>query len=147
VDDALGWNYNLAAAEGPGGMVASGKAAADLLPARSAWPNWPPNYGFIEGTVERRFLMPGDAVDRFGRAGGYSVAPLGTPVEMRSLWPGTEQIGYNAYQVLKPIEVQAGGTLPWFGQPGLGTQFKLPVSIDILLDRGFLKPLPPLPKP
>lgn len=59
---------------------------------------------------------------------------------MRALPPGTEQTApFNAYRVLKPIEVDAGYSAPWFGQKGLGIQYEFPVSIDVLIKRGFLE--------
>jgi RHS repeat-associated protein len=124
------------------GGAARGTAAktTDLLPARSPWPA---NNGFIEGTVERKFLMPGDTVDRYGFGGGKFVSPAGTAMGARALRPGTENLPFNIYQVMKPIEVNAGGSIPWFGQPGLGTQYQLPVSVNVLIKRGFLAPLHP----
>jgi hypothetical protein len=110
-----------------------------LLPARSPWPA---NSGFIEGTVERKFLMPGETFDRYGFGGGKFVSPVGTPIEARALRPGTESLPFNTYQVVKPFEVNAGGVQPWFGQPGLGTQYELPVSVNTLLNRGIIKPAP-----
>jgi len=107
--------------------------------ARSPWPG---NSGFIEGTVERRFLMPGETFDRYGFGGGTFVSPAGTPFEARALRAGTEKLPFNTYQVVKPFEVNAGGVQPWFGQPGLGTQYELPVSVNTLLKRGIIKPAP-----
>ena len=45
-------------------------------------------------------------------------------------------------EVLKPISVQAGTAMPWYGQPGGGTQFVLPNSIGNLIADGSLKILP-----
>jgi hypothetical protein len=88
--------------------------------------------------------MPGDLIDRYGFEGGNAVSPIGTSFGARSLPP--EYLGtrpYNAYQVLKPIEVDTGVVAPYFGQPGLGIQHDLPVSVEILLRRGFLGRYPP----
>jgi hypothetical protein len=115
------------------------KGTTSLLPARSPWPG---NSGFIEGTVERKFLMPGETIDRYGFGGGRFVSPAGTPVGARALRPGTENLPFNTYQVVKPFKVNAGGVQPWFGQPGLGTQYELPVSVNTLLNRGIIKPAP-----
>ena len=119
------------------GLVAA-KTTTSL--ARSPWPA---NSGFIERTVERKFLMPGEAVDRYGFGGGRFVSPAGTSVEARALRPRPENLRFNTYQVVKPIEVNAGGVQPWFGQPGLGTQCELPVSVNVLLKRGFIQPVTP----
>jgi RHS repeat-associated protein len=104
---------------------------------------WPGNSGFIEGTVERQFLMPGQVVDRYGFGGGRFVSPAGTSVKARALRPGTDTLPFNSYQVVKPIEVNAGGVQPWFGQPGLGMQYELPVSVNVLLKRGLIQAVTP----
>jgi hypothetical protein len=103
---------------------------------------WPANRGFIEGTVERKFLMPGETIDRYGFGGGKFVSPTGTPFEIRALRPGTESLPYNNYRVAKPFEVNSGAVAPAFNQPGLGTQYELPISIDILLKRGVIEKVP-----
>lgn len=87
--------------------------------------------------------MPGEVVDRYGFGGGKFVSPAGTSVEARALRPGTENLPFNTYRVVKPIEVNSGGVAPWFGQPGLGTQHELPVSVNTFLKRGYLEPLNP----
>jgi len=106
-------------------------------------PYWPANRGFL-GQSQRDFLMPGMQIDRYGGNAGKFVAPSGTPFEARSLpaqYLHTKP--YNAFEVLKPIEVDAGITAPALGQRGLGVQYELPVSIDVLIKRGFLKPINP----
>jgi hypothetical protein len=45
--------------------------------------------------------------------------------------------------VLKPIEVDAGFSAPWFGYRGLGRQYELPVSIDVLIKKRFLERITP----
>ena len=106
-------------------------------------PYWPANRGFL-GQSQRDFLMPGMQIDRYGGNAGKFVEPSGTPFEARSLpaqYLHTKP--YNAFEVLKPIEVDAGITAPALGQRGLGVQYELPVSIDVLIKRGFLKPINP----
>jgi hypothetical protein len=46
------------------------------------------------------------------------------------------------YEVINPIpEVNPGSAAPWFGKPGTGTQYQLPMSIDELVKDGFIKPI------
>lgn len=47
---------------------------------------------------------------------------------------------YHVYEVRKPIEVEGGPIAPWFGQPGLGAQFWVGATGNILalLDLGYL---------
>jgi hypothetical protein len=99
---------------------------------------WPANDGFISGTIKRITLMPGQMIDRYGLQGGKFASPAGTSFEARALRPGSESLPLNTYRVMKPIEVWSGGVFPWFGRAGLGTQYQLPVSISVLLKRGFL---------
>lgn len=48
--------------------------------------------------------------------------------------------GYHVYEVVKPLEVEGGPIAPWFGQPGLGAQFWVGATGNILalLDLGYL---------
>ena len=50
--------------------------------------------------------------------------PAGTPFEMRSLPADYINKPLYTFEVIKPIQVHAGITAPWFGQPGLGIQYK-----------------------
>jgi RHS repeat-associated protein len=114
-------------------------SAAKTVGTELALSPWPANRGFIAGTIERKFLMPGETFDRYGFGGGKFVSPTGTPLEMRSLRPGTESLPNNSYRVVKPFEVKSGGVAPAFNQRGLGTQHELPVSINTLMKRGIIE--------
>jgi RHS repeat-associated protein len=98
---------------------------------------WPANDGFA-GNSASATLVPGTTIDRYGLPGGTFVSPTGTPFIQRSLAPGTQYAPYNIYTVLKPIQVQAGEIAPAFGMPGGGVQFKLPSSVQSLIDSGHL---------
>ncbi len=100
-------------------------------------PYYPPNDGAL-GDIERVFLMPGQKVDRFGRDTGKYLAPAGTPIPMRALPPNNTG-KYHIYEVIKPFEVERSTIAPAFGQIGLGTQYKTPVQIKVLVNRGILK--------
>ncbi|WP_454185933.1 TNT domain-containing protein [Pseudomonas sp. ADAK2 TE3594] len=44
------------------------------------------------------------------------------------------------YEVIQPLPgVTKVKVLPWFGQPGMGTQFQLPNSVQWYIDNGYLK--------
>ncbi len=98
---------------------------------------WPQNNGFA-GEPTRTYLIPGTIVDRYRYPGGSFLSPIGIPFEMRGLSPSSANASYNMYQVLQPLEVQAGPTAPAFGYLGGGTQYMTPVSIQILLDKSIL---------
>jgi hypothetical protein len=82
--------------------------------------------------------MPGEPISRYGSCAGKFFSPAGTPLPMRALPPGANTSIFNTYKVLKPFEVQVGKIAPAFGQPGLGTQYLSPVSVDVLLKRGII---------
>ena len=56
----------------------------------------------------------------------------GTPYGARALDYGASSKPYHVYEVLQPLTVRAGPATPWFGQPGMGTQYELPASVDAL---------------
>jgi hypothetical protein len=45
----------------------------------------------------------------------------------------------KTFEVIKPIQVNAGPASPFYGQPGGGMQFELPKSTSVLIDDGYLK--------
>jgi hypothetical protein len=133
---------------GAGGGGAAGSAARECIrrissPEPQGPPvNWPPNRGYSE-PPGRSSLPPGTQVDRYGNPTGQFLSPRGTPIEQRSLPPGAENRPYNAYEVARPFEVDAGPVAPAFNQPGGGTQFDTaPSTIQDLLNAGNLRPIP-----
>lgn len=109
---------------------------------------WPPNRGAISSTTVT--LKPGQMIDRYGgfidkdsgqfKDYGAFTAKAGEPFENRALPLDTLKKPYKQYEVIKPIpEVQAGQAIPWFGQTGKGLQYELPLSIDDLVAKGYLK--------
>ena len=103
-------------------------------------PNIPPNGGF-QGPPQPQILMPGNVVDRFGSRFGRFLAPAGTPIPMRSLPPTTDLGQYEAYVTIKPFVVLSGPTMPWYGQPGLGTQYFAPYTVQELIDLKYIFPI------
>lgn len=83
-------------------------------------------------------LDPGTEIDRFGDERGNLTYDAGTPFEERSLVPEWVNRPYHVYEVTVPIEVLSGVAIPWFDQPGGGTAYLLPSSVDELLDSGEL---------
>ena len=99
---------------------------------------FPPNNGFLGEATPKTFEI-GEMLDRYGYSGGTYGAPVGSPAEMRALRPGTFRKPYNVYETLKPFDSLKGQTAPWFGQIGLGTQYKFSGSIQDLLDQGYIR--------
>jgi len=102
---------------------------------------YPPNNGAL-GSETRKFLMPGDQIDRIGKTGGKYFSPRGTPLDMRALPPNADLSQYRAYEVLKPYEVGSSRIAPYYGKTGLGEQYRSPVSADVLEARGIIRRLP-----
>lgn len=71
------------------------------------------------------------------------MADVGTPDWQRALPYGTDTSNYHIYEVVKPFEVESSIAAPWFDQPGGGNQYRTPVQIHTLLDRGILKEVTP----
>jgi hypothetical protein len=117
----------------------------------SSWV-YPPDDGFLKvaGIVvrHRTALTPGKRIDRFGYPGGAYLSPVRTLFAQRALPPqnlstpvGTPQANYHVYCVLRTFDVDGGPIAPWFGQPGLGVQYKLEAesfSVSWLIDHGYL---------
>ena len=108
--------------------------------------SWPPNRGFV--SIETVDLNIGSKIDRFGgfldsngefRDYGTFVSPEGNSFTSRALPSSTKNKDYNAYEVIEPLKVNSGPAIPWFGQPGGGTQYELPSSIENLKDKGKIK--------
>ena len=106
--------------------------------------------GGFDGPPTIAEIQPGTRIDRYG--GGFEngqfvdtgdfVAPSGVPFEQRSLPASSINRPYQEYEVLKPIpNVNSGTAAPWFGQPGGGTQYQFPMSIDDLVEQGFIRPV------
>ncbi len=102
--------------------------------------SWPGNRGFL-GNPSEFTLESGAVVDRYGSRFGTFVAPQGTPFPMRGLPSETLNKPFEAYRVRSPLKVQSGLTAPAFGQPGLGTQFELPLTVDELIQLKILEPI------
>ena len=112
---------------------------------------WPPSRGAI---ATREVELPANA--EFDRYGGYIdpktgkfkdsgafVAREDVPFPKRALpesYSDPKVKPKTTYRVLKPIKgVKEGEAVPWFGQPGKGTQYELPAGVDDLIDGGFIE--------
>ena len=106
-------------------------------------PGWPANFGFASGKDSTVTLSPGTQIDRFGQPTGGFLSPAGTPFGDRALPAASYNAGYHVYEVAKPIGgVRAGPAKPWFNQPGNGTQYQLPQSVQSHVNAGDLVEIP-----
>lgn len=107
--------------------------------------SWPD--GTHPGTLPDGFASPpvartldvGTVIDRYGGERGRFFSPEGAPFETRALPNDPAQTPYARYEVVKPLPVQSGEALPWFGEPGGATQYKTELTVRQLLDQGYLR--------
>lgn len=92
-------------------------------------------------------LQPGTELDRFGEPSGNVTYAFRTPYSNRSLPPQWANRNYFAYRVQRPLQVLRGSAVPWFEQPGGGTAYVLPTSVEELLAEGVLVEMPPTEAP
>ncbi|MBM7812806.1 hypothetical protein JOE68_003671 [Saccharothrix algeriensis] len=83
-------------------------------------------------------LPAGVEVDRFGDGSGNLVYAAGTPFAERSLVPSWVNRPYRVYRLRRQVEVLTGVAVPWFEQPGGGTAYLLPKSVEDMLADGVL---------
>ncbi|EEU38014.1 uncharacterized protein NECHADRAFT_95953 [Fusarium vanettenii 77-13-4] len=120
---------------------------------------YPDNHGFQLDADNKPMnasmvLEPDMLVDRFGYTTGRYISPASAPFAQRALNPQNLDTpknspefpnNYHVYIVLKRMTVIAGPISPWFGQPGLGTQFFLGehITVQHYIDNGSLKEIDP----
>ena len=121
-------------------VVRPGNARADLHARwlEDGYYRFPPDHGFATPPQET-MLAPGAIIDRYGQPGGHYLAPAGTPFEARALPYDPAKLDYYRYEVLKPLPVKAGTAAPWFDQPGGGVQYVTAISVQQLIDQGYLR--------
>lgn len=89
---------------------------------------------------EKVTLKPGVTVDRYGSTAGFYISPEGVAFEARALPSTSLNSPYKVYEIIKPIkDVSQSKVLPWFGQPGQGTQYKLSKPVKWYIDNGYIK--------
>lgn len=108
---------------------------------------WPPARGAVNMKIVT--LSTGLLVDRYGgyydadsvfQDKGTFVSPKSVPYAQRALPDGTQNKPYRVYKITKPIpNVKEGQIIPWFSQPGLGTQYELPYTVNDLKKEGYLQ--------
>ncbi|MGH8076595.1 MAG: TNT domain-containing protein [Lysobacter sp.] len=123
------------------GLLAQERAQAEAAgwkrPDGSTW--WPPYDGAIPGTQRIISLNPATGgglhlIDRYGKTSGYFVSPAGISLESRAL-SYTPNFSPSVYSVNGVIGgVERATITPWFGQRGLGVQYRLPDNVQYYLD-------------
>ncbi|MFC4852588.1 TNT domain-containing protein [Actinophytocola glycyrrhizae] len=83
-------------------------------------------------------LMPGREVIRYGQPAGNLTFAGDTEFAAMSLRAEREQQGPRRYRVMRELRTLSGRTVPWHNQPGGGTAYLLPKSVDEHLADGSL---------
>ena len=123
---------------GPLREVDTARASDWTRPDGSTW--WPPNNGAVPGSEKMVTHRKGSEFGRIGANSGSHVAPPNTSPERLALKPGTDVAVYNEYRVIKDIpQVQQAEVAAWFDMPGGGVQYKLPASINELMEMGYIE--------
>ena len=121
----------------PESSASAGPASTTGSTSEAIQPYWSPNRGFMHPPV-RQTLGVGTRMDRFGYKGGTFASPEGTPFTLRGLPPESASKPYNVYEVMKPLDVNAGTAAPAFGG-GFGPQYELSDPVKVLLKSGHLR--------
>jgi hypothetical protein len=103
---------------------------------------WPPNRGFITATKTTLKLAQRLTATVVGPMQMVSTIvvrlyPLRDFHSRRALQQNTLNKPYSVYEVVKPLPVDSGPAIPWFGQPGRGTQYETSEAIETLIENGF----------
>lgn len=65
---------------------------------------------------------------------------MGTSFAARALPQDLEFAPYKQYEIIKDIpNVSVGTAVPWFDQPGGGTQYMFDIPIEVLVLKGYLR--------
>ncbi|MDH4471065.1 MAG: TNT domain-containing protein [Fluviicola sp.] len=98
---------------------------------------YPPASGFVSVSVVK--LKTNTKLDRYGSLWGTFVAPQGASFGSRALPASSKNSIYYQFKVIKEIpNVKAGKAIPWFGEPGMGTQYQFQDKINTLIANKYL---------
>lgn len=102
---------------------------------------YPANDGFA--SMWQTTLQPGQYLQRIGGESGAYVSPYFTdPFSLSLPYDKLSQMNnISVYEVVKPVTVNAGTAIPYFGQYGGGIQYDLGRAIARLIAEGILRRL------
>jgi hypothetical protein len=106
---------------------------------RNMLTEWPPNNGAIEDTEEKVSLEEGIIIDRFGDDKGTYFGEDGIAFDKRAMHPDSYEDVYSRFVVVKSFDVGKGQVAEWFNESGNGFQLKADISVEKLLEGGYLR--------
>ena len=125
-----------AIAKAHGKAYTVGKKGEDRFYDDNGRPICPPNDGAI-GEQIRITLPRGTVISRYGLNKGAFAAPVGTPIEARSLSKeAREKNDLHVFELKKDVICYRSIVAPWFDQPGGGTQYKFCDNMEGLIEKG-----------
>ena len=107
------------------------------------WKQWPDNQGFVGGYVKDEVVQIGGVFSRIGSTAGHYVAPVGTTLSESGLPSDYPNQIVSLWEVTEKFPLKAGISAPWKGALGGGVQYLLPMSVEELAARGYIKPYVP----
>jgi hypothetical protein len=123
------------------GRLRAGAPDVNTAQALNDWPIQPlPGEPPLTLIAEKRIavLMPGREIVRYGSPAGNLTFASGTEFSAMSLRQEREQLGPRRYRVVRALHTLSGHTVPWHDQPGGGTAYLLPRSVDEHLANGSI---------
>ena len=132
----------------PQAIVAQQRQWYDPKTGELLWPNTQTT-GYPDGFSAmpvKETLPVGTRIDRYSAKvgemdAGNFLSPAGTSFESRALpWNQATQ-NYSVYEVIRPLPVDSGTAIPWFGSTGGATQYKTGISVGVLIRGGYIDPI------
>ncbi len=102
---------------------------------------WPENNGTVKDSEHEVILQPGTVLDRYGGTGGEYLGNPDDSYDKRSLpYKDDDKAknSYHKYQVVRPIPAVEGTIAPYFGEKGGGTQYYTSMTVEELLEQGYI---------
>ena len=96
--------------------------------------------GAVPGTEGKVTLEPGTTLDRYGSQYGRYLTDPGTPINQLALTPGNS-CNLTTYVVNRPFTFRTGVVAPCAWGPGGGVQYFSWMSVQRLVQFGFLTPI------
>lgn|GEM_PF-2584063 len=125
------------------GLSVAKELGTAISESRALTTYFPAGNGFL-GATKRISLDAGTIIDRYG---GTSISkffsPAGTPLAARALPPETAAQQLRSFEVLRPFDVESGRVAPAFNQIGMGIQYRSDLTLDDLLQQGYIREFQP----
>ncbi|HYQ70189.1 TNT domain-containing protein [Actinophytocola sp.] len=123
------------------GRLRAGGSDVNTSQALNDWPIQPlPGEPPLTLVADKHIavLMPGREIVRYGSPAGNLTFAADTEFSAMSLRAEREELGPRRYRVVRELRTLSGRTVPWHNQPGGGTAYLLPRSVEEHLANGSI---------